>query len=210
MLYRFAQFLVRWLWPLVGRLEVVDLGNVPASGPFLLVGNHQSYLDPVLIQTVVRRPVYAMAKSTQYAGSVMRWLLQKMKSFPVRRFEVDPQAVRLVLRHLQAGDGVALYIEGERSWDGRLQPPRRGALRLMLKAGVPVIPVGISGAYDVWPRWDRRPRRGSVRIAFGEPIHLPALDHRAERDRALAAFQERLMDELARLAGSVRADSPAS
>lgn len=203
--YRFAQWLVRTLWPLAGRLHVEGLDNVPAEGPFLLIGNHQSYLDPVLIQAVVRRPMYTMAKSTEFSNPMVAPLLKRLKSFPVRRFEIDPQAVRVALRHLQNGEGVGIYIEGERSWDGRLQPPRLGTVRLVLKAGVPVVPCGIKGAYEVWPRWSRL-RRGSVRIRLGEPLRFPRLESRPEREAALDDTHETIMSELARLAEVARAD----
>src|SRR5690606_30774042 len=125
-LYRLCQGIVRAGWPLVGRLHVRGTEHVPASGPFLLIANHQSILDPILIQTFCPRTLHTMAKSTQFASPPMRWLMPRLKSFPVRRFEPDPQAVRLALRRLQEGHGVGIYIEGERSWDGRLQAPRRG------------------------------------------------------------------------------------
>lgn len=203
--YRFAQRLVRTLWPLVGRLDVEGLENIPQDGPFLLIANHQSYLDPVLIQTVVRRPLYTMAKSTEFSNPVMALILKSLNSFPVRRFEIDPQAVRLALRHLNAGRGVGIYIEGERSWDGRLQPPRLGTLRLILKSGAPVIPCGVSGAYEVWPRWSRM-RRGTVRIRFGTPIRHAALQDRAARETRLDDARESIMSALAELSGAVRAD----
>ncbi len=213
-LYGFAQRLVRTLWPLLGRLDVHGLENVPENGPFLLIANHQSYLDPILIQAVIRRPIYTMAKSTQFSDRFFRGLMKRLKSFPVRRFEIDPQAVRTVLRHLGHGQGVGIYIEGERSWDGRLQAPRLGTIRLILKAGVPVVPCGIRGAYDVWPRWDRRIRRGDVRIRFGTPLRFPRLDDRRARDAQLPEAQRRLMSEIARLAGdaasAAAADSASS
>ena len=204
--YGFAQRLVRLLWPVIGPLDVDGLENIPQNGPFLLIANHQSYLDPILIQAMVPRPMYTMAKSTEFSSPLVGGLLKRLKSFPVRRFEIDPQAVRIVLRHLEAGRGVGIYIEGERSWDGRLKPPRLGTLRLILKAGVPVIPCGISGAYDVWPRWHRRIRRGTVRIRVGEPLRFPQLDDRSARNAALPEARDRLMSALSGLSGAGRSD----
>ncbi|HET9986413.1 MAG TPA: lysophospholipid acyltransferase family protein [Longimicrobiales bacterium] len=192
-LYRFFQHLVRAGWPLIGRLEIHGLENVPERGPFLLIANHQSILDPILVQAIVRRPLYTMAKSTQFTGRIMGWLMPRVLAFPVRRYRVDPQSVRVALRHLARGDGVGVYIEGERSWDGRLQTPRLGTVRLVLKAGVPVIPCGVSGTYHVWPRWHRGLRRAPVCVSFGAPIHFPTLDHRADREKALPETAAALM-----------------
>lgn len=204
-LYRAAQLLVRTLWPLVGRLDIEGRHHVPESGPFLLIANHQSYLDPILIQAVVRRPVHTMAKSTEFSNPLIGGILKRLKSFPVRRFEVDPQSVRIALRHLEQGHGVGIYVEGERSWDGRLQPPRLGTIRLILRAGAPVIPCGIHGAYDVWPRWDRL-RRGRVRIRLGRPLLFPALRDREAREAAVPEARERVMAALSDLAGADRLD----
>jgi 1-acyl-sn-glycerol-3-phosphate acyltransferase len=200
MIYRLAQLLVRALWPLIGRARLEGLENIPEDGPFILIANHQSYLDPILIQAVVRRPIHTMSKSTQFSDAITGPIVKSLKGFPVRRFQVDPQAVRLALRILRHGHGVGIYVEGERTWDGRLQPPRLGTIRLLLKAGVPVIPCGVSGTYDIWPRWDRRLRRGTVRIRFGEPIRFPTLDRRVEREEMLPAARARVMTALADLA----------
>lgn len=195
-LYRTAQYLARAMWRLAGTIDVQGLENIPQTGPCIIICNHQSYVDPVLIQAWCRRPLHTMAKSTQFSTPGLGWLMKKLLSFPVRRWEIDPQAARIVLRRLQAGQAVCVYIEGERSWDARLQPPRRGTLRLILKAGVPVVPCAITGTYDFWPRWGR-PRRGAhVNIVVGKPMRFPQSDHRAERDRLLAPTADRLMATL--------------
>ncbi len=206
--YRTCQRIVRALWPIIGPLDVRGVENVPTSGPFLLVANHQSILDPILIQAVCPRPVHTMAKSTQFTSPIFAWLMPRLLSFPVRRYEIDPQAVRYALRKLDAGEPVGVYVEGERSWDGRLQPPRLGTLRMILKAGVPVVPATIDGSYEVWPRWDRSIRRGAIRITFGVPMRFPKLDRREEREAALEATAERIMGALAQHLGG--ADSGSS
>jgi 1-acyl-sn-glycerol-3-phosphate acyltransferase len=109
-IYRTAQLLVRTLWPLIGRLEVTGKENIPTDEPFILVGNHQSILDPILIQAVCPRPVRTMAKSTQFAAPVVGPLMPRLLSFPVRRYEVDPQSVRLMLRYLRQGNPVGVYL----------------------------------------------------------------------------------------------------
>ena len=99
------------------------------------------------------------------------------------------------------GKVVGVYPEGERSWDGVLQPFRRGTVRLLLKVGVPIVPCGLEGSFDVWPRWGAGIRRADVTIRFGEPIHLGRHDDRRERERLLPETQETLAKVLRRLSG---------
>jgi 1-acyl-sn-glycerol-3-phosphate acyltransferase len=191
----------RWIWPAFGGFDVQGREHIPDDGPFLLISNHQSVLDPFFIQTWIPRPVHPMAKSTQFASPIFSAVMKRCYAFPVRRFQVDPQAVRTTLRRLAAGYPVHIYMEGERSWDGLLRPPRPGTVRLALKAGVPILPCAVDGAYDVWPRWDRRFRRGRVRVAFGKPFVLPRIDDRAGREAALPEASARITTEISRLLG---------
>jgi 1-acyl-sn-glycerol-3-phosphate acyltransferase len=206
--YAAFQVFFRRTLPLLGKVTVQGLHNVPRSGPFLVLANHQSVLDPFIVQAYCPRPLHTMAKSTQFGAPIVRGLMTWAFVFPVRRFQTDPQSVRIVLRRLREQQGVAIYIEGERSWNGRIQQPRRGTVRLALKAGVPIIPCTVDGTYDVWPRWDRGVRRAPIRLTIGEPIHLPKLDSRAERDAALEETANTIMDAIQRpLASHAAANS---
>lgn len=204
--YWFMQSVGRWIWPLFGRLIVEGRAHIPAEGPFLLLSNHQSVLDPFFIQTCIPRPVHPMAKSTQFASPLFASIMKRCYAFPVRRFQVDAQAVRVSLRRLAAGYPLHIYVEGERSWDGRLQRPRTGTVRLALKAGVPIVPCAVSGAYDVWPRWDRRVARGDVRVAFGKPFELPQIDDREARNAAVPDASARIVRALSELLGDALPD----
>ena len=167
-----------------GTLHVMGLERMPMTGPCIVIANHQSYLDPLFLHAVVPRILHPMAKSTQFKG-FMGFMLAHVYTFPVRRYQTDPQAARTVLRRLAAGNAVMIYIEGERTWDGRLQPFRRGVLKLIQRAGVPVIPVRIDGAYEVWPRWDRSIQAHPVTFQFMEPLAV-------RRDDSLAELAARL------------------
>jgi len=197
--YRIFRFVLTPFVYLVGRMEVRGKENVPRKGPFILVANHQSFLDPIIVQVLCPRPVHTLAKSTQFKGMFMGWVMPRSYAIPTRRYRIEPQAVRVVLRRLAEGKAVGVYPEGERSWDARIQPFRRGTLRLLLKAGVPIIPCGVAGSYDVWPRWSKSLRRRRVRVEFGKPIRWPAMDNRAERNAFLPEAAEVLRETLASL-----------
>lgn len=195
--YPVLKRVIRWLLPLLGEVTINGVENVPSSGPFLLLSNHQSILDPFIIQALCPRPLHTMAKSTQFAAPIIGPIMPHVLVFPVRRFQTDAQSVRFVLKRLRQAQGVAIYIEGERTWDGRLQRPRRGTVRLALKAGVPIVPCTIDGTYDLWPRWDRHIQRGPIQVTYGEVIRLPQLDRRSERDAMVDDASHRIMSAIA-------------
>lgn len=197
--YSFFKVVGLGLGHTLARIEVEGRENIPKEGPFFLIPNHQSVLDPVLVQAMCPRPVHSFTKSTQFGSPVFRWLLPRLNAIPTRRYRVDPQVVRVALRLVEAGEAIGIYPEGERSWDGSLQPLRRGTVRLLLKAGAPVVPCGVIGSYDVWPRWSRRPRRCRVRIRFGEPIDFGRHDTREDREKALTAAIDLLSGALSAL-----------
>lgn len=201
--YSFFKALLGFLVRIPARVEVEGREHLPSAGPFILVANHQSVLDPILVQSAVpRNDIYTLTKSTQFDGALFRWVLPRANAVPVRRYRVDPQAVRVMLRHLEAGRGVGIYPEGERTWDGSIQPLRRGSIRVILKAGVPVVPCGVAGTFGVWPRWSRRVRGGPVRIRFGPPMKFGRHDDRNEREALLEETAAAIRRALAELSGA--------
>lgn len=194
--YGFFRCLLGFLTGLATRTRVQGLENIPGAGPFILVANHQSLLDPILVQAACPRPIHTLTKSTQFGGGFFRWLLPRLNAIPTRRYCIEPQAVRVMIRRLSEGRGVGIYPEGERSWDGVLQPFRRGTIRFLLRAGVPVIPCGISGAYDAWPRWSRRIRRRRASLTFGKPMDWPTVNTRWEAEEMVEEVARELRETL--------------
>jgi 1-acyl-sn-glycerol-3-phosphate acyltransferase len=153
-------------------VKVEGLEHVPAKGPAIILSNHSSFLDAIMLGVFPKRYIWYMTKSSQYENNFLRWFLKLAKSFPVRRYTTDVLAVRNAIRVVQQGHILGIFPEGERSWDGRMLPFKQGAMRLVLALGQPVIPVGISGAYGLMPRWTHKIKRVPVTIRFGRPIRL--------------------------------------
>lgn len=161
--------------PVIQALFSVDikgLENIPKAGAAVLLSNHTSFLDSLILGAFPRRNIWFMAKNSEYKGNLLTWALRHARSFPVRRYSIDAQAVRNAVRVIQHGHILGIYPEGERTWDNSLLPFRYGTLRLVLALGKPVIPVGISGAYELMPRWTSSIKRSPVRIRIGAPIRL--------------------------------------
>lgn len=154
-------------------VEIDGLENIPRTGPAVLLPNHTSFLDSVILGFFTQRNIWFMAKNSEYRHSFMKWFLRHASSFPVRRYTIDVLAVRNAIRVVQHGHVMGIFPEGERTWDGELLPLRIGTVRLLLALGVPVVPVGITGAYELMPRWTSSIKRVPVRYAIGKPLALP-------------------------------------
>jgi len=157
------------------RLQRIGTEHLPRRGPLLLASNHRSFLDPFVIGTLVRRPVYYMAKRELFEHRLVAWLLNGLGAFPVDRGAGDEAAMETARAILARGDCVVVFPEGTRVRPGPLGAPRRGVGRLALQTGAPVVPVAVIGTEDVRRGWRIRPRR--VRIRVGAPLLFPTLEH---------------------------------
>lgn len=183
--YRLCCWIARSWDRFGGGLTVEGTDNIPRTGAFFVLVNHQSYLEPMLVPAVMPRAIYAMAKTTQFTVPFFGWLMAQVMAFPVRRFEVDAHAVRYLARRMSEGSGVMVFPEGERCWDGEISDTRLGVARMVMAFDVPVIPCRVEGAYDAWPRWASGPQRQRIRITFRPALQLPATNSRAEREQQL-------------------------
>jgi 1-acyl-sn-glycerol-3-phosphate acyltransferase len=155
------------------RMTRVGREHLPRRGPLLLACNHRSFLDPFLVGTLVRRPVYYMAKRELFENRLVAWLLSRLGAFPVDRNAGDVEAMETARAIVERGDCVVLFPEGTRVRPGPLGAPRRGVGRLALQTGAPVAPVAVSGSDQVRRGWRIRPRK--VRLRVGAPMLFPTV-----------------------------------
>jgi 1-acyl-sn-glycerol-3-phosphate acyltransferase len=193
-------FVARLLWG--ARVESGD-EHIPRSGPFILVANHCSNVDPLILGWAIgnrtNRLIHFMAKAEMRGWPVLGWLATQSGVFFVRRGEGDRAAQRFSLEALAAGRPIALHPEGTRSRDGRLQAGRSGAAFLAMRSGATLLPAGIAGTHRIFPGRSRFPHPTRIVIRVGEPFTLPHVpDGRLDR-AALAAGTERIMAAIAEL-----------
>jgi len=156
------------------RLQRVGREHLPKEGPLLLASNHRSFLDPFVIGSMVRRPVYYMAKRELFEKPWQAWILNALGAFPVDRGAGDGAAMATARKILERGDCVVVFPEGTRIRHRPLADPRRGVGRLALETGAPVAPVAVIGTDDVRRGWRIRPRK--VRLRVGRPLHYPTVE----------------------------------
>lgn len=157
------------------RLDRIGREHLPRRGPLLLAANHRSFLDPFVIGTLQRRPVYYMAKRELFEKPWQARVLNALGAFPVDRGAGDREAMATARAILERGDCVVIFPEGTRMRRGPLGEPRRGVGRLALETGVPVAPVAVIGSDRARAGWLVRPCR--VRLRVGMPLRFPTVDH---------------------------------
>lgn len=173
------------------RPVITGRENFPASGAALLVGNHQSVADWLFTPLLLPRRVTFLAKSDYFTGTgikgmLSRWFFAGTGQYPIDRSNADAAqaALNAGMEVLSSGEILCMYPEGTRSPDGRLYRGKTGPARLALRAGVPIIPVGVTGTADYVRRLGRfRRGRIEVRVMVGEPMDLAPWAGR-EGDRA--------------------------
>jgi 1-acyl-sn-glycerol-3-phosphate acyltransferase len=161
------------------RLTRIGREHLPRTGPLLLAANHRSFLDPFVIGTLVRRPVYYMAKRELFEKRWQAWILNALGAFPVDRGAGDRGAMETARAILERGDCVVVFPEGTRVRSGPLGSPRRGVGRLALETGAPVAPVTVIGSDQVRRGLRIRPRK--VRIRVGRPLLFPTVERSSPR-----------------------------
>lgn len=203
--YGVLQQVARVLFVLVFGIRVYHRRRLPRRGGVLVVANHQSFLDPVLAAVGMPRPYHPMARESLFRLAPFRWLIRSLYAFPVRRGRVDLGAVREALARLQAGAVVLMFPEGTRTRDGSIGTLHGGPVRIAVRAGVPLVPMVIDGAFEAWPRTALLPRPHTIRVACGRPVS--AEDAAAgEPDEVMAALRRQMLGLQAELRRSAAGD----
>jgi long-chain acyl-CoA synthetase len=192
------------------HLTVSGLEKLPKGTTYILSSNHQSYLDPVVLASILPRDVFvncfAVGTSEIFGAGIMRKLARA-----VRVVVVDPDAnlipaMRAGAFGLSHGRNLILYPEGERSIDGTPRTFKKGAAILSIHLQVPIVPIAIDGFYDAWPRGKRFQKFAPLKMKFGDPIYPPPEAQASEE--AYAALIGKVKDRVVEMWKELRGERP--
>lgn len=182
------------------RLKITGKEKLPSNGPLLICSNHQSYLDAIIMATVLPwslfRRTFAVGTSEIFGSGFMRRLAGWL-----RVVVVDPDAnlipaMRAGACGLRHGGVLILYPEGERTIDGTVRTFKKGAAILSTHLQIPIVPVAIEGFYDAWPRTKSFQKFAALKMAFGDPIYPPsnAQPSEADYEKLTAELKSKIVD----------------
>jgi 1-acyl-sn-glycerol-3-phosphate acyltransferase len=207
--YRVARTIVVVFTRLYTRMSIEGREHVPRSGPFVLAPVHRSYVDTPIAACVTPRRLRFMGKDTLWKRRVPAWVLSSLGGFPVTRGTADRQALQRCIAVLEAGEPLVLFPEGERKSGPVVQPLFDGAVYVAVKAGVPIVPVGIGGSERVMPKGTNMIFPRKVHVIVGAPIPPPVGDGGRvprstlrEHSAVLHAELQRLFDDAQARAGT--------
>jgi len=180
-------------------IRAFGVTNIPRKGGFLLVCNHQSFLDPMLTALPTARMCCFAARDSLFKIPAFGRLIHSVNAIPIKRGQPDLRAMRKCIERLKQGFGLVLYPEGTRTSDGKIGPLKPGFGLLARRAAVPIIPAVIDGAYECWPRHKKIFRPGKVTVNYAKPISYEEIA--AMNDEELAKM---LTDRLRKMQTEIR------
>jgi 1-acyl-sn-glycerol-3-phosphate acyltransferase len=143
---------------------------LPKQGGALILSNHQSHLDSILVGMASDRQLNYLARETLFEFAPFRWLINSLDAIPLNREGLGIGGLKETLRRLKRGEMVLIFPEGTRTADGSIRPFKPGFTALARRGRVPLVPLGIAGAFEAWPRTRRFPRPGRIAVQIGQPI----------------------------------------
>lgn len=196
--YQLWRRLLKLIAVFVYRVRFTGQENIPASGGVLVVSNHQSHFDPPLVGIGSKRQMNYVARRTLFNFRPFGWFLKSIGAIPIDRDGIGLGGIKESLKLLKHGEMVLIFPEGTRTPDGEIKAFRPGFTTLAARSNAAILPVAVDGAYQAWPRTQKYPGFGRIRVHFGKPIPHSEIAGRDERD-LLAEVERRVHECLATL-----------
>jgi 1-acyl-sn-glycerol-3-phosphate acyltransferase len=159
-------------WTIFARIHVHGVENVRSDRTYVYMANHSSLIDIPALFAYLPYQFRIMAKKELFYIPFMGWHLWTAGNFPIDRSDgrKTARSLRRVIEGVRGGKSLAVFPEGTRTPDGRLQQFKSGAFKIALRAGVPIVPVSIRGTFKLLPKTTLAPRPGRVDVVVGKPI----------------------------------------
>jgi 1-acyl-sn-glycerol-3-phosphate acyltransferase len=197
--YAIGYCVVKTAANLLFGLRIINREKAQVQGPVIFAMNHQSNVDPPLIGLATDREVHWLAKRSLLEIPVLGPILKQINVIPVSLDKPDMSGLKSIISLLKQGEAVAIFPEGQRAFDGRLQAALPGLGMAILKTGAPVVPMRIFGADAVMRRGTKRINLRPITIVVGDALHIRAEDFPGKPREVYQAVSDRIMEAIAAL-----------
>ncbi len=159
------------------RFRFFGQHNIPRTGPVLLVSNHQSMLDPIIVGIgSSHRQFYAMARATLWNNKLLGVMMDSLNAIPVDQDKPDASTIKRCIEVLKQNHALLIFPEGARTFTGRTEAFEAGLMLIIKRAKPVIVPVALDGAFDAWPRTRKCPKPfGRIACVYGKPIQAEEL-----------------------------------
>jgi 1-acyl-sn-glycerol-3-phosphate acyltransferase len=194
------RFIVRLVLNTIAQIEILGFENLPTDRGFVIAANHIGRLDAALAYYVLDRPDIIMMVAEKYEKyAIFRWLVKITNGMFIDRYNADISAIREALRRLREGQILTITPEGTRSKSGNLIEAKPGAIYLAWKAGVPILPVAVTGTEDAVVKAHLKHfKRLNIKVVAGPSFTLLPIQGK-DRDELLLHYTGEVMLRIAGL-----------
>ena len=154
------------------RVRSVGLDHLDPARTYIFMSNHVSNLDPPIITPLIPKRTSVLGKKELFSFPILGRAMRMGSMVPVDRGNRDAgiESVRIAKQVVQQGLNMSIYVEGHRSFDGKLLPFKKGPFYLAIECGVPVVPVTITGTHEIMPKGRFAIKPGTATVIFHPPI----------------------------------------
>ncbi|MEW6621604.1 MAG: lysophospholipid acyltransferase family protein [Bacillota bacterium] len=192
MLYSVLKKLFYFIFEYLCRWQVTGIGRIPETGPIIIISNHVSYWDPIVLGVISKRQVYFMAKAELFRIPVFSSILRGLGAFPVDRKKSDRAALRAAAEVLERGDVLGMFPEGTRIRTGELGEFKLGAVLIAAKSKTPIVPVALQGTSKIFSRGWFRP----FKVAVGNPYYWDDMEERKLTSKELQEITNNIKEQI--------------
>jgi len=195
--YFIAQIILKSIFSVFYGLKVLGRIEETRQTPVIFASNHQSFIDPLVIGSVIRQEIFYFAKQEIFEWFFIRDLARFFNAFPTKRGNFDMEAIRFTKRILQGGQSLLMFPEGTRSKTGELQEARSGVAMLAFQNKVDIVPIHIQGTFKLRKSFLRYP---GIMVNIGNRIPINEfLNRQIPRKKLYQELSDRIMREIAEL-----------
>jgi 1-acyl-sn-glycerol-3-phosphate acyltransferase len=180
--YDFLRVVFRIVGVVVFQVRIAGRNNIPAADGALIVSNHQSHLDPILVGLCFNGRLNYVARDSLFGFAPFRWLIYSLDAIPIDREGMGLNGIKESLRRLKAGEMLLIFPEGTRTPDGNVGCLKPGFLALARRAKVPLLPVAMDGAFVAWPKRNWLPKPAVIHICVGAVISAEEMARLSDED----------------------------